>query len=69
MAFRLSDYQKKIQSGEVEGTNQLFCDAPLMTTNTFIEYLNKNHTDELISADQAIETVFMELELGWPCSE
>jgi hypothetical protein len=69
MAFRLSDYQKKIQSGEVEGTNEVFCDAPLMTTNTFIEYLNKNHTDELISADQAIETVFMELELEYPCSE
>jgi hypothetical protein len=69
MAFRLSDYQKKIKSGEIEGTNEVFCDAPLMDTNTFIAYLNKNHTDELISADQAIETVFMELELGFPCGE
>jgi len=69
MAFRLSDYQKKINSGEVVGTNEVFCDAPLMTTNTFIAYLNKNHMDELISADQAIETVFKELALGFPCSE
>lgn len=40
-----------------------------MDINTFIEYLNKNHADELISADQAIETVFMELGEAWPCSE
>ncbi|MBL1320209.1 MAG: hypothetical protein COA63_004010 [Methylophaga sp.] len=69
MAFRLSDYQKKIQSGEIKGTNEVFCDAPLMTTNTFIVYLNKNHQDELISADQAIETVFMELGAAFPCPE
>lgn len=69
MAFRLSDYQKKLNSKEIQGTNEVFCDAPLVTTNTFIEYLNKNHTDELISADQAIETVFMELALAYPCSE
>lgn len=69
MAFRLSDYQQKILSGEIEGNNEVFCDAPLMDTNTFIEYLNKNHTDELISADQALETVFRELELAYPCSE
>jgi hypothetical protein len=69
MAYRLSDYQQRINSGEIEGSNEVFCDAPLMTTNQFIEYLNKNHTDELISADQAIETVFKELELGWPCGE
>ncbi len=68
MAFRLADYQKKIQSGEIEGTNEVFCNAPLMTTNTFIEYLNKNHTDELISANQAIETVFKELEMAYPCA-
>lgn len=67
MAFRLSDYQQKILSGEIEGDNEVFCNAPLMDTNTFIEYLNKNHTDELISADQAIETVFRELELAYPC--
>lgn len=69
MAFRLSDYQKKIKLGEIQGTNEVFCDAPLMDTNTFIAYLNKNHTDELISADQAIKTVFMELEVAYPCSE
>ena len=69
MAFRLSDYQERINAGEVDGSNEVFCDAPLMTTNTFIGYLNKNHTDELISADQAIETVFMELGAAFPCGE
>lgn len=69
MAFRLAGYQKKLKSGEIQGTNEVFCDAPLMDTNTFITYLNKNHTDELISADQAIKTVFMELALAYPCAE
>ncbi len=69
MAFRLSDYQKKINSGEIDGTNEVFCDAPLMTTNQFIVYLNKNHDGEQISADQAIQTVFNELELAYPCKE
>ena len=69
MAFRLSDYQKKIKSGEIDGTNEVFCDAPLMTTNQFITYLNKNHEGEQISADQAIQTVFNELELAYPCKE
>ncbi len=69
MAYRLSDYQKKIKSGEIQGTNEVFCDAPLMTTNTFIKYLNKNHSGDEITAKQAIKTVFKELELAYPCSE
>ncbi len=69
LAYRLSEYQKKLDSGEIQGINEIFCNTPLLTTNQLVAYLNKNHTNEKITADQAIETIFKELEKAYPCSE
>ncbi|MBL1320208.1 MAG: hypothetical protein COA63_004005 [Methylophaga sp.] len=69
VAYKLSDYQQKLQSGEIQGKNEVFCDVPIIDSDLIRGYLNKNHTNELITDDQALETIFKELEAEYPCAE
>ena len=69
VAYQLSDYQKKIESGEVQAQNEVFCDIPDIDSDLIRGYLNKNHTDEYITDDQAFKTIFRELEAAYPCTE
>ncbi len=69
VAYKLSDYQQKLQSGEIQGKNEVFCDVPVIDSDLIRGYLNKNHTDELITDDQALKTIFKELEAAYPCAE
>jgi len=69
VAYKLSDYQQKLKSGEIQGRNEVFCDVPVIDSDLIRGYLNKNHTDELITDDQALETIFKELEAAYPCAE
>ncbi|MDQ7073088.1 MAG: hypothetical protein Q9N32_05930 [Gammaproteobacteria bacterium] len=69
VAYKLSDYQKKLKSGEIEGQNEVFCNAPVLDSDLIRGYLNKNHADEYITDDQALETIFQELEAAYPCVE
>lgn len=69
VAYNLSDYQEKLQSGEIQGQNEVFCDVPLIDSNLICGYLNKNHSTEHISDKQALQTIFHELEASHPCVE
>ena len=69
VAFKLSDYQQKLKSGEIQAKNEVFCDVPVIDSDLIRDYLNKNHTDELITDDQALETIFKELKAAYPCAE
>ena len=67
IAYKLSDYQKKLKSGEIKGKNEVFCDVPVIDSDLIRGYLNKNHADEYITDDQALGTIFQELEAAYPC--
>ena len=69
VAHKLSDYQQKLKSGEIQSRNEVFCDVPVIDSDLIRSYLNKNHTDELITDDQALSTIFKELESAYPCAE
>ncbi len=69
VAYKLSDYQSKLKSGEIQGENEVFCDVPIIDSDLIRGYLNKNHTNEYITDDQALNTIFKELELAYPCTE
>ena len=69
VAYKLSDYQQKLQSGEIQGKNEVFCNVPVIDSDLIRGFLNKNHTDELITDDQALKTIFKELEAAYPCTE
>lgn len=69
VAYKLSDYQSKLKLGEIQGKNEVFCDAPVIDSNLIRGYLNKNHTDEHITDIQALQTIFDELEAAYPCIE
>ncbi len=69
VAFKLSDYQQKLKSGEIKAKNEVFCDVPVIDSDLIRGYLNKNHADEHITDDQALGTIFKELEAAYPCAE
>ncbi len=69
VAYKLSDYQQKLKSGVIQSKNEVFCDVPVIDSDLIRGYLNKNHTDELITDDQTLETIFKELEAAYPCAE
>jgi hypothetical protein len=69
VAYKLSDYQQKLKSGEIQAKNEVFCDVPVIDADLIRGYLNKNHVDELITDDQALNTIFKELEAAYPCAE
>ena len=68
VAYRLSDYQRKLNSGETQATNEVFCNMPPPTSEQLIDYLNKYHAGEYITGPQALQTIFRELETAYPCS-
>ena len=68
VAYRLSDYQNKIASGEIQANNEVFCNIPPVTSEQIIGYLNKHHANEHITDNQALDTIFVELETAYPCS-
>lgn len=69
VAFKLSDYQQKLKAGKIQAKNEVFCDVPVIDADLIRGYLNKNHTDELITDDQALSTIFKELKAAYPCAE
>ena len=69
VAFKLSDYQQKLKSGKIQAKNEVFCDVPVIDSDLIRGYLNKNHTDEHITDDQALRTIFRELEAAYPCTK
>ena len=60
VSYTLSKYQRE---------HQFLCNGPeSVGSKEIIDYLNGTHAGEMITSEQAIETIFNKLEQSYPCN-